>query len=266
MRRSFIEIGGALFALAVAIFTADPAAALDLERALRESQAVVGREVGDAGFTTSDNRQVRWSDYRGKPVLVSFVYTACREACPTTTQFLAVAVEQAQRALGPDAFDVLTVGFNLPFDNPTAMKTFALQQHVRSPRWHFLTPDVDAVERFTRDLGFVYEESPGGFNHLSQVTLVAADGRVFRQIYGESFEAAMLIAPLRELVTGTPAPAFDLADVIERVRILCSVYDPASGRYRLNYALFIEIFAGLSVLGGVAYYLGSEWRRQRPPA
>lgn len=98
------------------------------------------------------------------------------------------------------------------------------------------------------------------------MTLVAADGRVFRQIYGESFEPPMLIAPLRELVAGTPAPTLNLADVLARVRILCSVYDPASGRYRLNYALFIEIFAGLSVLGAIAYYLGNEWRRQRPRA
>jgi protein SCO1/2 len=51
--------------------------------------------------------------------------------------------------------------------------------------------------------------------------------------------------------------------VLDRVRILCSVYDPSTGKYRLDYALFIEIFAGLTVLGAIAHYLLREWRRQR---
>jgi protein SCO1 len=74
----------------------------------------------------------------------------------------------------------------------------------------------------------------------------------------------MLIAPLRELVTGEPAPAENFADFVERVRILCTVYDPSAGKYRLNYGLFIEIFAGLSMLGATAWYVIAAWRRQRP--
>jgi protein SCO1/2 len=76
----------------------------------------------------------------------------------------------------------------------------------------------------------------------------------------------MLVAPLKELVTGAPAPAPTLPALIERVRILCTVYDPLTGRYRLDYGLFIEIFAGLSILGALAWYLGHEWLRQRRAA
>jgi len=119
------------------------------------------------------------------------------------------------------------------------------------------------VTPLTRDFGFTYVAATGGFDHLTQVTIVDANGRIFRQVYGESFELPMLIAPLKELVTGAPAPVQNLPALLERVRILCTVYDPLSGRYRLNYGLFIEIFAGLSILGSVAWYLTSEWRRRR---
>jgi hypothetical protein len=47
------------------------------------------------------------------------------------------------------------------------------------------------------------------------------------------------------------------------VRILCTVYDPRAGKYRLNYGLFIELFVGLTVLGAILYYLANEWRRHR---
>ena len=70
-------------------------------------------------------------------------------------------------------------------------------------------------------------------------------------------------AAARSSSTATPAPAQNLAGILERVRILCTVYDPRAGKYRLNYGLFIEILVGLSVLGATAWYVGNEWRRQR---
>ena len=51
----------------------------------------------------------------------------------------------------------------------------------------------------------------------------------------------------------------------DRVRLLCTVYDPVSGKYRLDYALFIEMLAGLIVLGGTAAFLVRERRRARRP-
>ena len=87
--------------------------------------------------------------------------------------------------------------------------------------------------------------------------------QTLRRIYGDAFELPMFVAPIKDLVTGGTVPEQTLADLVERVRILCTVYDPRTGRYRLNYGLFIEIAAGLTILGATAWYLTSEWRRQR---
>jgi protein SCO1 len=236
---------------------------LRLDDALRTSQAAVGRSIGDYALIASDGTRVRLSDFRGRPLLVNFVYTGCSQVCPTTTRFLARAVREAQAVLGTEAFSTLTVGFNPPADNPEAMRAFARRYDLALPHWAFVSIDVADVELVTRDFGFSYAAASGGFDHLTQVTIVDAEGRVFRQVYGESFELPMLISPLKELVTGAPAPVPTLSTLLERVRVLCTVYDPRSGRYGLNYGLFIELFAGVSILGGVAWYLTSEWRRQR---
>ncbi len=231
--------------------------------ALAFSQGVIGKPVGDYLFVDREGRQVVLSGYRGKPLLVSFIYTGCFQVCPITTKFLAKAVSAATDALGEGSFNVVSIGFNLPFDTPSAMRTFAKQQGIGAKNWEFLSPDPGTLEQLTKDFGFLYYPSPKGYDHLIQVTLVDPEGRIYRQIYGDTFELPMLVTPMRELVTGVPTPANDVSAFLERLRILCTVYDPASGKYRLNYALFIELFVGATIIGVGLFTLFSEWRKHR---
>ena len=240
-----------------------PAAALDYDAAMRESRAAIGRTPGDYAFTDGDGRRVQLADFRGRPLLVSFVYTGCGQVCPTTTRFLDKAVRQAAATLGDDAFAVATIGFNLPFDDAAAMRQFARHQGIDRPQWKFLSPTAGGVERLTADFGFSYEASTGGFDHVTQLSVVDASGRIVQQLYGESFDPKLLVAAVRGAATGAPLAPQDLSDLVARVRILCSVYDPRTGTYRIDYGLFIELFAGITVLGATLHYLLREWRRQR---
>jgi len=235
----------------------------DQKAALASSQRAIGSVPADHGFTDSDGKRVRLSDFRGKPVVVNFIYTGCYQICPATTQFLMTAVRSARASLGQDSFQVLTVGFNLPFDHPIAMKSFAQRQGVASPGWSFLSPDATDLERLLQDFGFSYVQTPKGFDHVLQVTILDAEGRVYRQLYGESFDLPLLVAPLKDLLTGMRNAAPTLSDWVEKVRLLCTVYDPSAGRYRFNYAVLIEIFVGASVLLLGAASLMHEWRRRR---
>jgi protein SCO1/2 len=239
-----------------------PAQSLDFQEALRASRAVIGKPVPDIALADREGKRVELASYRGKPLVVSFVYTGCFQVCPATIQFLKKAVQDAREVLGRSSFNVVTIGFNLPFDTPMAMKTFAKKQGIDLPNWEFLSPDPGSVETLTRALGFSYVATPGGFDHVIQVTILDQEGRVYRQIYGESFEAPAFVGPLKELITGAPDPNPTLAGLVEKVRILCTVYDPASGRYRVNYGIFLEILAGVVALGGTAYFLIRGRRRR----
>lgn len=236
---------------------------LDPREAMAASQAAIGTTVGDHVLVASDGRTIRLARFRGKPLVVSFVYTGCFQVCPTTTTFLGEAIGTARRALGDDSFEVLTIGFNLPFDSPGAMRAFAARLGVGDAHWTFASPSPESLDPLARELGFRWVPTAGGFDHLTQATIVDRDGRVFRQVYGDSFELPMFVAPLRELVLGDPAPRVDVAGLLERVRILCTVYDPRSGRYRLNYALFVELFTGASIVIATIWYVIAASRRRR---
>ena len=240
-----------------------PVLSLDEKAALQESQEAIGRQVGDYRFLDSEGKEVRLSALRGKPLVVQFVYTGCFQVCPASTQFLAKAVAEAERTLGPGAFRVATIGFNLPFDHPGAMKDFARKFGLASPHWLFLTPEAEALPALVRDFGFRYEATAAGFDHLLQATIVDANGRIYRQLYGDAFDTPLFVGPLLELAQNAPVPQASLETLWEQVKLLCTVYDAAAGRYRVNYAVFIEIFTGATVLLGGLWLVAFEWRRRR---
>lgn len=247
-------------------FPAFGADAFDEKLALKESQAAIGRSVGEYSLRDGEGRTVRLSELRGKPLVVHFVYTGCFQVCPASTQYLAKAVAEAERAIGPGAFRVATVGFNLPFDNPASMKGFGRKFGLSSPNWLFLTPEAGEVERLVAEFGFRYEPTAAGFDHLLQATIVDASGRIYRQVYGEQFDAPLFVGPLLELAQNAPVPQGNVMAFLEQVRLLCTVYDPAAGRYRLNYVVVIELLVGASVVLGVLGFVGWEWRRRRRTA
>ncbi|MDP2808860.1 MAG: SCO family protein [Rhodocyclaceae bacterium] len=239
---------------------------LDEKEAVKLSQGVVGQPVGDYVLLDRQGRPTPLSRYHGKPLLVSFIYTACFQVCPTTTRNLQKAVQGTVAMLGADRFNIVSIGFNQPFDSPDAMKHFARQYGIFLPNWEFLSPAPAIVGDLTRNFGFSYITTLAGFDHINQVTLVDAEGKIFRQVYGESFTAEALVEPLKAMITGAPIPpeVNVLAELADRIRILCSIYDPNTGKYRVNYAIFFEIAGLLTFILWLAWYYWEDRRGRKP--
>ncbi len=242
-------------------------AKFDQKSALQFSQSVVGQQVGDYTLLDRNDRSIKLSSFRGKPLLVSFIYTGCSETCPATTQFLAKAVKYMQAALGADSFAVLTVGFNAPWDSPQAMRDFAARQNIKLPNWEFLSGDAVTMQNFTRDLGFSYAYSVTGFDHISQLTLIDQNGKIYRQIYGESFELPTMGEPLKKLVGSVQTQYPGWEGLRNRIRLFCTVYDPDTGAYRTDYLFFINLFFSVVIIYFFAAWIVRAWRNapKRPP-
>ena len=241
---------------------------LDEKTAFERSQSAIGKQVGDFVLLDRQGKPVELSRYRGKPLLVSFIYTACFQVCPTTTRNLQKAVENTVSVLGADRFNVISIGFNQPFDSPQALKDFSVQYGINLPNWEFLSPSASIVGELTGNFGFSYVATSAGFDHLNQVTMVDAEGKIFRQVYGEKFNASDLAEPLKAMIAGAAIPpqVGTLKEIMERVRILCSIYDPVTGRYRTNYSIYFMIAGFLTFTGFTIYLCINFWknRRRRP--
>jgi len=264
-----------LAAMAISTVLAHPAQAIqgagpdspdayDPEVALQRSQAAIGNRVGDYVLLDSEGKSVRLTDFAGKPLLISLIFTSCYHTCPVTTRYLARAAANAREVLGKDSFHLLTIGFDSSNDTPESMHAFARSQGINEQNWSFLSGSPEAIANVVSDLGFIYFPSPRGFDHIVQLTIVDRDSVVYRQVYGEAFELPWLMEPLKELVYNRPrADSSQLDGLLDRVKLFCTVYDPATGRYKFDYSLFIQIGVGFMMVLSIAVYLLREARRGR---
>jgi protein SCO1/2 len=235
----------------------------DRDDALKLSQAAIGRALGSRTLRDVEGQPFELDNLRGKPLVVSMIYTSCHHVCPTITRNLATAVDIAREALGEDAFSVVTVGFDWAVDTPDRMRLYASERRIDDPRWHFLAGDATTIGGLSEDLGFQFFPSVKGFDHLTQTTIVDATGVIYRQVYGVDIEPQGFVEPLKELVFDTPRDAGLVEHWVGNFLLFCTVFDPNSGRYRFDYSIAMTIFVGVLCLGAIAIFILREWRRAR---
>ena len=233
----------------------------DEKEILRISQAAIGNQVGDYTFLDRSGRKVRLADYRGKPLVISMIYTHCPIFCATTTRSL-TALKLSQSAFGQDSFGVLTIGFDTENDTPEAMDLFAKRMDVDLKNWDFVSSDPQTIKKLSKDLGFTfYPTDEGGFDHITQTTFIDQEGRVYRQIYGEEFLNKTLLEPMRDMIYKIQTSESGLAGVVNKVKIFCTVYDTKTGKYVVNYNEIYGFGWGFFVSFLVIWWIVVEYRR-----
>lgn len=233
----------------------------DDKEILRISQAAIGNQIGDYSFLDRSGRTVRLSDYRGKPLVISMIYTQCPYICAVTTRSLS-ALKLSQSAFGEDSFAVLTVGFDTENDTPEEMDAFAKRMGIDLTNWKFVSSDPETVVKMSRDLGFFFEPNEaGGFNHTTQTTFVDAKGKVYRHIYGEEFNNKTLIEPLRDLIYNIQTAEPGLAGLSNRVKLFCTEYNEKTGKYEVSYSYFYATGGGVLISLLITWWIVIEFRR-----
>lgn len=247
----------------------DPA--FDDAQALKISQAAIGQSVDGFNLLDREGRNVVLEDYRGKPLVVSFIYTACFHTCPIITQTLKKTARVARDTFGEDSFQMLTIGFDTRRDSPEKMRTFARQQGVGGePGWEFLSADKETMKRLSQRFGFLFYKSPSGFEHLAQTTVIDAKGVIRHQIYGQDFGSPQLVEPLKGIIFGGGIDQSLFSNLINRAKLWCTLYDPRTDSYRFQYGMVLGFAVSAVFLLGWGILLIRMWRkvlryRRAPP-
>lgn len=138
------------------------------------------RAVPDVALVDQDGHAFTLGDYRGRTVLVDFIYTRCPTICGVTgDEFRGVL---ARLGAADSKVDLLSISFDPANDDREALQLYGDRFGARAPRWRIAAPiDQAGLAALLATFGVVViPDGLGGFIHNSAVYLVDARGRLAR--------------------------------------------------------------------------------------
>lgn len=153
-------------------------------------------------LTDLSGSEVSLADYRGKIVLLNFMFTKCPDYCPTLTAVLGnVQDELIREGLG-DHVHFLSVTVDPQNDTPDLLRRYADSMHLDTAGWNFLTGAEAAIEQVSGNYGVFFERlGDGSVQHNLLTTVIDQSGEMRVQYAGERFDPDELLADLRALAS-----------------------------------------------------------------
>ncbi len=166
-----------------------------------------GEAVPDFALTDQNGKTVRLADWKGKVLLVTFVYTNCplSDYCPRMSHNFAGIDKQLQGTPGLyDRTHLLTVSFDPARDTPAVLRSYGGAYTGRYTEetfahWTFAVPkkaDLEPLLGFF-DVGAV--PAPGGtLTHTLSTVEIAPDGRILKWYPGNQWTPAEVLTDIRK--------------------------------------------------------------------
>jgi protein SCO1/2 len=128
-----------------------------------------GATAPDFRLRDQDGRLTTMDEFRGRPVVVTFVYSHCEDTCPAL-------VDQVRGALDDVHADVplLAVSVDPANDTPASARRF-LNQRRMTGRARFLLGDEQQLAPVWK--GYGVQPQAGDLDHTASVVLVDGSGR-----------------------------------------------------------------------------------------
>jgi protein SCO1 len=165
-----------------------------------------GDLVPDFSFTNQNGRRVSLKQYRGKVLLVTFIYTRCPfpDFCPRMSNNF----DEIYKQVGSDPSlesntSLLTLSFDPEHDTPKILREYAFNvAHADDPalftRWVFGVPQKDELPKIADFFGVVYESDGGMITHNLSTTVIGPDGKILKWYHGSDWQVSDLIADAKD--------------------------------------------------------------------
>lgn len=168
-----------------------------------------GDSVPDFKLHNQEGRSIHLDQFRGKELLITFIYTRCPlpNFCPLVTRNFAAINKQldANPELKGKAH-LLCVSFDPEHDTPERLKAFG-EQYIGSDaesefaHWDFAVPDKPALTEMAKffDLG-ITNEPDQTITHTLSTTLIGRDGKVIKFYPGNEWTPDQVVKDVKQSV------------------------------------------------------------------
>jgi protein SCO1/2 len=169
-----------------------------------------GDVVPDFALRNQNGREIHLRQFRGKALLITFIYTRCPlpNFCPLITRNFAVinkTLEQNARLY--DKTELLCVSFDTENDTPARLKANGAEylgsdSPIAFAHWQFAVPTKPVLTKMAQyfDVGITYGANDS-ITHTLSTTLIGPDGRVVQFYPGNQWTPRQVAADIARLET-----------------------------------------------------------------
>jgi protein SCO1/2 len=216
----------------------------------------------DAIVSDASGGQRRLRELISRITVLIFADYKCRTLCGPVVSFVASALEQSGLRAG-DQFQLVVIGLdpnNAAADASNMRRSRIDPSSALFGASEFVTADQPTIRALTEALGYRYfrDAEEGSYIHPAAAYVLTTSGQVSRVLTGLGLTGADMRLALVE------ASAGEIGTVQDKVRLLCSAFDPAHGTYNLLVWRLLEFSAAVTVAlmaGGIGLLLVAGRRR-----
>ena len=159
-------------------------------------EAKAGDDVPDYGLVNQYGNQIKLNNYRGKVLLLTFIYTRCPlpEQCNLMSENFAGIEEQLQKR--PELYEkthLLSVSFDPEYDTPAVLRSYGAAHSGRYSaetfqHWEFASGTKDQVKGIAQFFGLRYYEGSGQIVHSLRTAVITPEGKIYKVYRGNEWK------------------------------------------------------------------------------
>jgi protein SCO1 len=170
----------------------------------REAERVqVGEVVPEFKLVDQDGRPVHLGEFRGKAVVLTFIYTRCPlpNFCPLMSKNFADLEKRLKQEFAGN-YQLLSISMDSELDTPAVLKEYAARYDANSQDWTFATGDAGQIDFVARAMGLYYVKENGLISHDLRTALIGPDGRLVHLWKSNVWTPYEVQRMVRETLTG----------------------------------------------------------------
>lgn len=162
-----------------------------------------GDGVADFTLTDQTGRPIALSQFAGKVVALTFIYTSCPlpDRCFRLSNNFGQVNQRFAKRMGRDLV-LLSVSFDPVHDQPKVLEKYASTWKADPESWHFLTGPLNDVKAVSRQFGLNFWPDEGSITHSLHTLVIDRQGRLAADFEGNQFSARQLGDYLAVLISG----------------------------------------------------------------
>ncbi len=159
-----------------------------------------GEKVPDFSFIDQDGKKFSLSDYRGKVVFVTFIYTRCPfpDFCPRMSGNFDEIYKQLEQNPSLDKAQLLSISFDPEHDTPKVLREYGFSvAHTHDAslfrRWQFAAPRIADLPKIADFFALTVQPEGGLITHNLSTAVIGPDGKIVTWYHGGDWQVSDLI-------------------------------------------------------------------------